>query len=63
VKSPFVLEENTADGWIVLRSGRVTIMTCVTAVRGMKSPLGMAVAVGSRAENGAASVPNNRAQG
>jgi enediyne polyketide synthase len=44
VQSPLVLESSTDDGWTRLRSGRVTIMTCVTAVRGMKSPLGLAVA-------------------
>jgi enediyne polyketide synthase len=49
--SPLVLESSTDDGWARLRSGLVTIMTCVTAVRGMKSPLGMAVAFEPVAEN------------
>ena len=50
-KSPLVLESNTADGWTLLRSGTIIISTCVVAVRGMKSPLGVAVALKSRAEN------------
>jgi len=53
--SPLVLEASTDDGWTRLRSGLVTIMTCVTAVRGMKSPLGMAVAFDSVAESQPAS--------
>jgi enediyne polyketide synthase len=44
VNSPLVLEASTDDGWTQLCAGAVTIMTCVTTVRGMKSPLGMAVA-------------------
>jgi enediyne polyketide synthase len=51
MKSPLVLESNTEDGWTVLRSGTIMISTCVAAVRGMKSPLGMAVALKSRVEN------------
>jgi enediyne polyketide synthase len=50
-KSPLVLESNTADGWTLLRSGTIIISTCVVAVRGMKSPLGVAVALKSRVEN------------
>jgi enediyne polyketide synthase len=42
--SPLVLESGAEDGWTQLRSGTVTILTCVAAVRGMTSPLGMAVA-------------------
>lgn len=45
VKSPLVLESNTADGWTLLRSGAITISTCVAAVRGLNSPLGLAVAL------------------
>ena len=44
VSSPLVLDTSTDDGWTQLRVGAVTILTCVTTVRGMKSPLGMAVA-------------------
>jgi enediyne polyketide synthase len=50
-KSPLVLESNAADGWTLLRSGTIIISTCVVAVRGMKSPLGVAVALKSRVEN------------
>ncbi len=49
--SPLVLESNTADGWTLLRSGAIVISTCVAAVRGMASPLGLAVALQSRLEN------------
>jgi enediyne polyketide synthase len=42
--SPLMLEASTDDGWTQLRAGTVTILTCVTAVHGMKLPLGMAVA-------------------
>jgi enediyne polyketide synthase len=49
--SPLVLESNTADGWTLLRSGVVVISTCMAAVRGAKSPLGVAVAHKSRGEN------------
>jgi enediyne polyketide synthase len=51
VNAPLVLESNTADGWTLLRSGTIVISTCVAAVRGMKSPLGMAVALKARVEN------------
>jgi enediyne polyketide synthase len=50
-KSPLVLESSTDDGWTLLRSGAIIISTCVVAVRGMKSPLGVAVALKSRVEN------------
>jgi enediyne polyketide synthase len=49
--SPLVLESSTADGWTMLCSGTIVISTCVTAVRGMKAPLGMAVALRPRLEN------------
>ena len=51
VTSPLVLESNTADGWTLLRSGSIVISTCIAAVRGMTSPLGVAVALQSRVEN------------
>ncbi len=44
VTSPLVLEASTDDGWTQLRAGGVTIMTCVAAVRGLKSPLVLSVA-------------------
>jgi enediyne polyketide synthase len=50
LKSPLVLESNTTDGWTLLRSGTIIISTYMAAVRGMKSPLGMAVALKSRVE-------------
>jgi enediyne polyketide synthase len=51
VESPLVLGSNTPDGWTLLRSGTIVILTWVAAVRGMKSPLGMAIALKSRMEN------------
>jgi enediyne polyketide synthase len=54
-QSPLVLESSTDDGWTLLRSGTIMISTCVTAVRGMKSPLGMAVARDSATDNPPAS--------
>jgi len=44
VTSPLVLEASTDDGWIQLRAGGITIMTCVAAVRGLPSPLVLSVA-------------------
>ena len=49
--SPLVLELNITDGWTLLRSGTIIIPTCVASVRGMKSPLGVAVALKSCVEN------------
>jgi enediyne polyketide synthase len=49
--APLVLESNTADGWTLLRSGAIVILTHVAAVRGLKSPLGVAVALTARAQN------------
>jgi len=51
VTSPLVLESNSADSWTLLRSGSIVISTCMAAVRGMTSPLGVAVALQSRVEN------------
>jgi enediyne polyketide synthase len=48
--SPLVLEAGTADGWTPLRCGPLTILTCVTTVRGLASPLGVAVAFESAAK-------------
>ena len=50
-RAPLVLVSNTADRWTLLRSGTIMLLTCVTAVRGMKSLLGVAVALESREEN------------
>jgi enediyne polyketide synthase len=50
-EAPLVLESNTADGWVLLRSGRLTIATCETAVRELDSPIVVAIALSSRVEN------------
>jgi enediyne polyketide synthase len=49
--SPLVLESNSADGWTLLRSGTIVISTYVAALRGMKPPLGIAVALRSHVKN------------
>ena len=51
LESPLVLESITADGWVLLRSGRRTIATCATTVQGLETPIIIAVAVPCRAEN------------
>jgi len=50
VTSPLVLESTTDDGWALLRSGSITISTCVAMVRASRLPLAMAVALKSRVE-------------
>ena len=45
VDAPLVLASTTPDGWVVLRSGALTIATCIAAVRGIKPPLAIAVAL------------------
>jgi enediyne polyketide synthase len=44
VDAPLVLAAAAGDGWVLLRSGAFVIATCITAVRGLKSALGIAVA-------------------
>jgi enediyne polyketide synthase len=44
-QTPLVVDSATADGWVLLRSGALTIATAVTPVRGIASPLVVAVAV------------------
>ncbi len=46
-QSPLVLESATADGWVLFRSGALLIATCITSVRGVTSPLAVAVGVRS----------------
>jgi enediyne polyketide synthase len=43
--APVTQEPRTADAWILLRSGAITISTCVLAVRGRKSDLAVAIAL------------------
>jgi enediyne polyketide synthase len=51
VESPLVLESVTPDGWALLRSGALVIPTCIAAIRGMKAPLVIAVALNWAAGN------------
>ena len=57
VKSPLVLESNTEDGWTLLRSGSITISTCVAMVLESRLPLVMAVAFRSRPESRPVLIP------
>jgi enediyne polyketide synthase len=45
ITAALTLEVQTADGWLVLRSGATTIATCAVQVRENKRPLVMAVAL------------------
>jgi enediyne polyketide synthase len=49
-QAPLVLESNTEDGWVLLRSGTIVIPTCMVAVHGVNSSLSLAVAFRSRVE-------------
>jgi enediyne polyketide synthase len=49
--APLVLETNAEDGWILLRSGAIVIPTCVMAVHGANSSLGLAVALQTYADH------------
>jgi enediyne polyketide synthase len=44
-EAPLLLETETADGWVVLRSGALSIATCVLAVAHVQAPLALAVAL------------------
>ena len=44
-QSPLVLESTSADGWVTLRSGAVTVSTGVVAVRSGNSALAISVAL------------------
>ncbi|MBI3869321.1 MAG: SDR family NAD(P)-dependent oxidoreductase [Verrucomicrobia bacterium] len=46
--SPLVLESTADDGWVLLRSGDLLVATYVTALRGVASPLCVAVATRNR---------------
>jgi enediyne polyketide synthase len=45
--APLVLDSTTPDGWVLLRSGSLTIASCLASVRGTKAPLAVAVAFNS----------------
>jgi enediyne polyketide synthase len=51
VPAPLMLESNTEDGWTLLRSGTIVILTCVMAVHGVNSSLSLAVALRSRVQH------------
>jgi enediyne polyketide synthase len=48
--APLVLESRTDDGWTLLRSGAISIFTCVAMVAGNQLPLAVAVALEARGE-------------
>jgi enediyne polyketide synthase len=47
VTAPLVLDSTGAREWVLLRSGAMTICTCLAAVRGTPGPLVAAVAIKS----------------
>jgi enediyne polyketide synthase len=50
LEAPLLLDSVTEDGWVVLRSGRLTIATCATAVCGSDKRIIVGVALSSRDE-------------
>ena len=54
-EAPLVLDSTTNDGWVLFRSGALTIATCVVAVQGTEAPLAIGLALNQVVE-GAASV-------
>jgi enediyne polyketide synthase len=44
-EAPLVLDSTTHDGWVLFRSGALTIATCVVSVRGTAAPLGIGLAL------------------
>ena len=44
-EAPVVLESTSADGWVLLRSGRRTVLTCIASVLDLSEPIAIAVAL------------------
>ncbi len=57
VEAPLVFEPATADGWVLLRTGSLTVATWVTTVRGMKNALVAAVAFQASLAHGQPAAP------
>ena len=55
-EAPLVLDSTTNDGWVLFRSGALTIATCVTAVQGTEAPLAIGLAL-NQLEKGAQASP------
>jgi enediyne polyketide synthase len=51
--APLVLADSTADGWIVLKSGTLTIATLITRMRGMEGRAALAILASSHLEKSA----------
>ena len=54
--APLVLDSITPDGWVLFRSGALTIATCVVSLPGAEAPLAVGLAV-SQAGKGAQELP------
>src|ERR1019366_7583624 len=44
-EAPLVLDSTTNDGWVLFRSGALTVATCVTAVQGTEALLAIGLAL------------------
>jgi len=44
-EAPLVLDSTTHDGWVLFRSGALTIATCVVALQGTDAPLAIGLAL------------------
>jgi enediyne polyketide synthase len=56
-EAPLVLDSTTNDGWVLFRSGALTIATCVTAVQGTEAPLAIGLAL-NQVVKGAQALPD-----
>jgi hypothetical protein len=45
VESPIVLESAAEDGWVVLRSGDLAVVSCLLAMQGHEAEMAVAFAV------------------
>jgi len=59
--APLVLDSVAPDGWVLFRAGALTIVSCVAAVRGIKAPLAIGLAVEPAAAEPAALADVQRA--
>ena len=55
-EAPLVLDSITNDGWVLFRSGALTIATCVVSLPGTDTPLAVGLAL-NQVENGAQASP------
>jgi enediyne polyketide synthase len=53
-EAPMVWHSKAPNGWVLLRSGKLMIVTCPLSLRGKQSPVVVAIAFEAGVENGAA---------